>query len=288
MMSAYPANLLEALRAEPGVKLSERATKDADWWPGDAPQDKKAAEKRMVQLAELLSDLQERLFAASVAGGQGPAVLLILQGMDTSGKGGTVRHVLGMLDPQGVKHHAFKAPTEEEAAHDFLWRITRQLPAGGLVGVFDRSHYEDVLVAKVKGFATPDAVESRYGKIVDFEKQLIEQGIHPIKVMLHISREEQFERLSARLERADKHWKYSPGDVDDRLLWDDFQSAYEVAINRTDNQGAPWHIVPADQKWKARLCVAELLLATLERVAPDWPVATFDVEQEKARLAAAK
>ncbi|MEG1443810.1 PPK2 family polyphosphate kinase [Glutamicibacter sp.] len=287
-MSAYPANLLEALRAEPGVKLSERATKDADWWPGDAPQDKKAAEKRMEQLAELLSDLQERLFAASVAGGQGPAVLLILQGMDTSGKGGTVRHVLGMLDPQGVKHHAFKAPTEEEAAHDFLWRITRQLPAGGLVGVFDRSHYEDVLVAKVKGFATPDAVESRYGKIVDFEKQLIEQGIHPIKVMLHISREEQFERLSARLERADKHWKYSPGDVDDRLLWDDFQSAYEVAINRTDNQGAPWHIVPADQKWKARLCVAELLLATLERVAPDWPVATFDVEQEKARLAAAK
>ncbi|MEG2424197.1 PPK2 family polyphosphate kinase [Glutamicibacter sp.] len=287
-MSAYPANLLEALRAEPGVKLSERATKDADWWPGDAPQDKKAAEKRMEQLAELLSDLQERLFAASVAGGQGPAVLLILQGMDTSGKGGTVRHVLGMLDPQGVKHHAFKAPTEEEAAHDFLWRITKQLPAGGLVGVFDRSHYEDVLVAKVKGFATPDAVESRYGKIVDFEKQLIEQGIHPIKVMLHISREEQFERLSARLERADKHWKYSPGDVDDRLLWDDFQSAYEVAINRTDNQGAPWHIVPADQKWKARLCVAELLLATLERVAPDWPVATFDVEQEKARLAAAK
>lgn len=288
MMSAYPANLLEALRAEPGVKLSERATKDADWWPGDAPQDKKAAEKRMEQLAELLSDLQERLFAASVAGGQGPAVLLILQGMDTSGKGGTVRHVLGMLDPQGVKHHAFKAPTEEEAAHDFLWRITKQLPAGGLVGVFDRSHYEDVLVAKVKGFATPEAVESRYGKIVDFEKQLIEQGIHPIKVMLHISREEQFERLSARLERADKHWKYSPGDVDDRLLWDDFQSAYEVAINRTDNQGAPWHIVPADQKWKARLCVAELLLATLERVAPDWPVATFDVEQEKARLAATK
>ncbi|MGX1589885.1 PPK2 family polyphosphate kinase [Glutamicibacter sp. NPDC055491] len=287
-MSAYPANLLEALRAEPGVKLSERATKDADWWPGDAPQDKKAAEKRMEQLAELLSDLQERLFAASVAGGQGPAVLLILQGMDTSGKGGTVRHVLGMLDPQGVKHHAFKAPTEEEAAHDFLWRITKQLPAGGLVGVFDRSHYEDVLVAKVKGFAAPEAVESRYGKIVDFEKQLIEQGIHPIKVMLHISREEQFERLSARLERADKHWKYSPGDVDDRLLWDDFQSAYEVAINRTDNQGAPWHIVPADQKWKARLCVAELLLATLERVAPDWPVATFDVEQEKARLAATK
>ncbi|GAA3304388.1 PPK2 family polyphosphate kinase [Glutamicibacter nicotianae] len=287
-MSAYPANLIEALRAEPGLKLSQRATKDAQWWPADAPQDKKAAEKRMVELAPLLSELQERLFAASVSGGTAPAVLLMLQGMDTSGKGGIVRHVLGMLDPQGVEHHAFKAPTEEEAAHDFLWRITKQLPAGGLVGVFDRSHYEDVLVAKVKGYASPDVIESRYGKIVDFEKQLLEQEILPIKVMLHISREEQYERLAERLERADKHWKYSPGDVDDRLLWDDFQAAYEVAINRTDNQNAPWHIVPADQKWKARLCVAELLLAALERVAPDWPAATFDVKREQARLEAAK
>ncbi|WIV42927.1 PPK2 family polyphosphate kinase [Glutamicibacter nicotianae] len=287
-MSAYPANLIEALRAEPGLKLSQRATKDAQWWPADAPQDKKAAEKRMVELAPLLSELQERLFAASVSGGTAPAVLLMLQGMDTSGKGGIVRHVLGMLDPQGVEHHAFKAPTEEEAAHDFLWRITKQLPAGGLVGVFDRSHYEDVLVAKVKGYASPDVIESRYGKIVDFEKQLLEQEILPIKVMLHISREEQYERLAERLERADKHWKYSPGDVDDRLLWDDFQAAYEVAINRTDNQNAPWHIVPADQKWKARLCVAELLLAALERVAPDWPAAAFDVKREQARLEAAK
>lgn len=224
-MSAYPANLIEALRAEPGLKLSQRATKDAQWWPADAPQDKKAAEKRMDELAPLLSELQERLFAASVSGGTAPAVLLMLQGMDTSGKGGIVRHVLGMLDPQGVEHHAFKAPTEEEAAHDFLWRITKQLPAGGLVGVFDRSHYEDVLVAKVKGYASPDVIESRYGKIVDFEKQLLEQEILPIKVMLHISREEQYERLAERLERADKHWKYSPGDVDDRLLWDDFQAA---------------------------------------------------------------
>lgn len=287
-MSAYPANLIEALRAEPGLKLSQRATKDAQWWPADAPQDKKAAEKRMDELAPLLSELQERLFAASVSGGTAPAVLLMLQGMDTSGKGGIVRHVLGMLDPQGVEHHAFKEPTEEEAAHDFLWRITKQLPAGGLVGVFDRSHYEDVLVAKVKGYASPAVIESRYGKIVDFEKQLLEQEILPIKVMLHISREEQYERLAERLERADKHWKYSPGDVDDRLLWDDFQAAYEVAINRTDNQNAPWHIVPADQKWKARLCVAELLLAALERVAPDWPAATFDVKREQARLEAAK
>lgn len=199
-----------------------------------------------------------------------------------------MRHVLGMLDPQGVEHHAFKTPTAEEAAHDFLWRITRRLPAGGKVGVFDRSHYEDVLVAKVKGFAKAEVVESRYGKIVDFEKLLLDQGIRPIKVMLHISREEQFERLSERLERADKHWKYSPGDVDDRLLWDEYEQAYEIAINRTDNQGAPWHIVPADQKWKARLCVAELLLAALERIAPAWPQADFDVAAEQARLEAAR
>ncbi|MGP9651540.1 PPK2 family polyphosphate kinase [Glutamicibacter sp. AOP38-B1-38] len=287
-MSKYPASLLEALRAEPEMKLSERATKDASWWPEDAPKNKKAAEKRMEQLAEELSELQERLFAASVAGDGAPAVLLILQGMDTAGKGGIVRHVLGMLDPQGVEHHAFKAPTKEEAAHDFLWRITKQLPAGGLVGVFDRSHYEDVLVAKVKGFAKPEVIESRYGKIVDFEKQLVEQDIHPIKVMLHISREEQYERLSERLDREDKHWKYSPGDVDDRLLWDDFQAAYEVAVNRTNNQSSPWNIIPADQKWKARLCIAELLLATLERITPDWPEAAFDVKAEKARLEAAK
>jgi PPK2 family polyphosphate:nucleotide phosphotransferase len=287
-MSAYPASLIQALRAEPGLKLSDRATKNPAWWPKDAPGDKNAAEKRLEELAPLLSDLQEQLFAASVSGGQAPAVLLILQGMDTAGKGGIVRHVLGMLDPQGVEHHAFKAPNKEEAAHDFLWRITKELPAGGLVGVFDRSHYEDVLVAKVKGFASPEVIESRYGKIVDFEKQLIEQNIHPIKVMLHISREEQYERLSERLERTDKHWKYSPGDVDDRLLWDGYQSAYETAINRTDNQIAPWNIVPADQKWKARLCVAELLLATLERIAPQWPEATFDVVKEKARLEAAK
>ncbi|MGO2328544.1 MAG: polyphosphate kinase 2 family protein, partial [Glutamicibacter arilaitensis] len=234
-MSAYPASLIQALRAEPGLKLSDRATKNPVWWPKDAPGDKNAAEKRLEELAPLLSDLQEQLFAASVSGGQAPAVLLILQGMDTAGKGGIVRHVLGMLDPQGVEHHAFKAPTKEEAAHDFLWRITKELPAGGLVGVFDRSHYEDVLVAKVKGFASPEVIESRYGKIVDFEKQLIEQNIHPIKVMLHISREEQYERLSERLERTDKHWKYSPGDVDDRLLWDGYGSLISKTVGQPSN-----------------------------------------------------
>lgn len=287
-MSSYPANLIEALRAEPGLKLSERATKNPDWWPKDAPQDKKTAQKRMEEIAQPLSDLQERLFAASVQGQEAPSVLLILQGMDTSGKGGIVRHVLGMLDPQGVEHHAFKAPTAEESAHDFLWRITKYLPGRGKVGVFDRSHYEDVLIARVKELASPEVLDSRYTKIVDFEKQLVEQNIHPIKVMLHISKDEQYERLAERLERPDKHWKYSPGDIDDRLLWEDYQQAYEIAVNRTDNKIAPWHVVPADQKWRARLCVAELLLDTLQRITVPWPEADFDVAAEKARLEATK
>lgn len=287
-MSSYPANLIEALRAEPGLKLSERATKNPDWWPKDAPQDKKTAQKRMEEIAQPLSDLQERLFAASVQGQEAPSVLLILQGMDTSGKGGIVRHVLGMLDPQGVEHHAFKAPTAEESAHDFLWRITKYLPGRGKVGVFDRSHYEDVLIARVKELASPEVLDSRYTKIVDFEKQLVEQNIHPIKVMLHISKDEQYERLAERLDRPDKHWKYSPGDIDDRLLWEDYQQAYEIAVNRTDNKIAPWQVVPADQKWRARLCVAELLLDTLQRITVPWPEADFDVAAEKARLEATK
>lgn len=287
-MSTYPANLLEALRAEPGLKLSQRATKDPGWWPDDAPQNKKAAQQRMEEIAQPLSDLQERLFAASVQGQAAPSVLLILQGMDTSGKGGIVRHVMGMLDPQGVEHHAFKAPTPEESAHDFLWRITKRLPGRGMVGVFDRSHYEDVLIARVKQLASPDILDSRYMKIVDFEKQLAQQNIHPIKVMLHISKEEQYERLAERLERPDKHWKYSPGDIDDRLLWEDYQQAYEIAINRTDNSAAPWQVVPADQKWRARLCVAELLLDTLQQITVPWPAADFDVAAEKARLEATR
>jgi len=287
-LSSYPANLIEALRAEPGLKLSQRATKDPDWWPKDAPQNKKAAQKRMEEIAQPLSDLQERLFAASVQGQAAPSVLLILQGMDTSGKGGIVRHVLGMLDPQGVEHHAFKTPTAEEAAHDFLWRVTKQLPSKGMVGVFDRSHYEDVLIARVKELASADVVESRYTKIVDFEKHLVEQNIHPIKVMLHISKDEQYERLAERLERPDKHWKYSPGDIEGRVLWEDYQQAYEIAVNRTDNKTVPWHIVPADQKWRAGLCVAELLLDTLQRVTVPWPAADFDVATEKARLEATK
>ena len=287
-MTAYPENLISALRAEPGLDLSRRATGDPDWWPADAPQDKKEAALRMKELGGELSSLQERLFASALQQEAEDSVLLILQGMDTSGKGGIVRHVVGLLDPQGVDHFAFKAPTPEELAHDFLWRVEKRLPRRGIIGVFDRSHYEDVLIHRVQQLSTADQVEKRYAKITAFEKRLGELSIHPIKVMLHISRDEQYQRLSERLQRPDKFWKYAVSDVEDRLRWDDYQQAYQVAINRTDSAAAPWFVVPADQKWRARLCVAELLLQVLRRIDPQWPPAKFDVAAEKARLDATR
>ncbi|MEG9248929.1 PPK2 family polyphosphate kinase [Arthrobacter sp. Soc17.1.1.1] len=235
--------------------------------------------------ADALSSLQEKLFAESRAGSE-IAVLLVLQGMDTSGKGGIVRHVMGLVDPQGVQHHAFKAPTEEERTHDFLWRIRRQLPGAGLIGVFDRSHYEDVLIHRVRGLSPAADVEQRYGAIQRFEDEVAASGTRVLKVMLHIGKDEQKTRLAERLDRKDKHWKYNPGDVDERAYWDQYQEAYQVAVERTSTPDAPWYVVPANRKWYARLAVQHLLTATLEDMQLSWPRATFDVEAEKRRLAA--
>ena len=231
-----------------------------------------------------LADLQERLFAASRAGDAPGNVLLVLQAMDTAGKGGIVRHVVGAVDPQGVHVHAFKAPTDEEKAHDFLWRVRRALPAAGLVGVFDRSHYEDVLVHRVRGLSSPDVVEERYGRIVAFEEELVAAGTRLVKVMLHISRDEQRERLRARLDDPTKHWKYNPGDLDERALWPAYMEAYEIAIALTSTDAAPWYVVPADRKWYARLAVQELLLGALRSFGLGWPAADFDVAHELTRL----
>jgi len=247
--------------------------------------DKKDAEKALAKNSERLAELQERLFAESKFGGE-RRVLLVLQAMDTAGKGGILRHVIGGVDPQGVHIYAFKAPTEEEKAHDFLWRIRRQLPQSGSIGVFDRSHYEDVLIHRVRGFSTPETIEERYGIIQKFEQELVSQGTIIIKVMLHISAEEQRERLQERLDRPEKNWKYNPGDVDERMLWDEYQKAYEIALQRTTSPGAPWYVVPADHKWYARWAVQKLLLQALEGLDPQWPSADYDVESEKVRLAA--
>lgn len=247
---------------------------------------KEAGEIALADGAGELADLQEQLFAASRTGGDTRSVLLVLQAMDTAGKGGIVKHVIGSVDPQGVAFASFKAPTDEEKAHDFLWRIRPRVPGPGMIGVFDRSHYEDVLIHRVRGFSTPEAIEERYPQIVDFERELVAAGTTIVKVMLHISKQEQKNRLAERLERPDKYWKYNPGDVDERQRWDAYMEAYEVAIARTDSDEAPWYVVPADRKWYARLAVQQLLLDALRGLDLQWPPADFDVQAEQKRLAA--
>jgi PPK2 family polyphosphate:nucleotide phosphotransferase len=231
-----------------------------------------------------LADLQERLWAERTAGSE-RRVLVVLQGMDTSGKGGVLRHTIGLVDPQGVRITSFKAPTEEERAHDFIWRIEKAVPGAGYIGVFDRSHYEDVLIARVRGFADPAESERRYGAINDFEARLVDQGVSLVKCMLHISADEQKARLAERLANPEKHWKYNPGDLDERALWPAYREAYEIALERTNTDVAPWHVVPSDKKWFRNLAVGHLLLQTLRGLDLQWPKADFDVAAETARLA---
>ncbi len=247
--------------------------------------DKKDGKRFLKERGRHLSDLQEQLFAEGRDGGT-RSVLLVLQGMDTAGKGGIVRHVLGMVEPQGVQHHAFGVPTEEERAHHYLWRIERALPSAGHIGVFDRSHYEDVLIVRVHNLVSPDVWGERYDEINAWERRRIEQGTRIIKCALMVSPDEQLDRLSKRLHRADKYWKYNPGDLDERGYWDAYMEAYQAVFDRTSTDDAPWYAIPADHKWFARLAITELLTSTLEDMDLTWPPADFDVQAEKARLAA--
>jgi PPK2 family polyphosphate:nucleotide phosphotransferase len=247
--------------------------------------DKDAAETELQANAQTLGGLQERLYAESKFGGN-RKVLLVLQAMDTAGKGGIVRHVVGGVDPQGVAITAFKAPTDEERRHDFLWRVRPHLPAPGIIGVFDRSHYEDVLIHRVRGFSAPEAIEERYGLIRDFEREIADDATTIIKVMLHISPAEQKARLTERLDRPDKHWKFNPGDIDERGYWNDYMAAYQIALERTSTPDAPWYVIPADRKWYARWAVQKLLLDALRRLDPQWPEANYDVAEQQRRLAA--
>jgi PPK2 family polyphosphate:nucleotide phosphotransferase len=214
------------------------------------------------------------------------SVLLVLQGMDTSGKGGTVRHVVGQMDPSGVHVTAFGRPTPEELRHDFLWRIRRELPRAGRIGVFDRSHYEDVVAARVKRLVERRTWLRRYDAINRFEAGLAESGTRVVKCFLHISAAEQRERLLARLDDPAKHWKFSPGDLDDRERWDEFLVAYEDALERCTTEAAPWHVVPADRKWYRNWAVTRLLIEQLEELALRWPQAPFDVAEQRRRLLA--
>ncbi|MEV4668336.1 PPK2 family polyphosphate kinase [Microbacterium sp. LWO12-1.2] len=278
MMNAH--RWADTLRVDDGFRLADVDPASTPGYEHGKANGKLDLEEGLVSL----NTLQERLFAESRAGVAQDAVLLVLQAMDSAGKGGIVRHVVGGVDPQGVALAAFKAPTPEEREHDFLWRIEKRLPEPGFIGVFDRSHYEDVLIGKVRALADASEIERRYEAINAFEAQVAASGVRIIKVMLHISPDEQKARLRERLERPDKHWKYNPGDVDERLLWPHYMDAYQTVFDRTSTQAAPWHVIPANSKWYARLAVQELLLAALEDIDPQWPVAEFDVEAEKKRL----
>ena len=273
---------MHALRLPPGtVDLLDIPT---DATPG-LTGGKSEGTAALSALGDELSDLQERLFAEGRTGSS-RSVLLVLQGMDTSGKGGVMRHTVGLIDPQGVRITSFKAPSEEERQHHFLWRVRRALPGPGYVGVFDRSHYEDVLIARVRDLVDRATLDRRYDEINDFEAELVAEGVVVVKCMLHISADTQKERLGARLADPEKHWKYDPGDLDERARWPAYREAYEIALERTNTEVAPWHVVPSDRKWYRNLAVGQLLLETLQRMNPQWPVADFDVEAEQRRLAA--
>ena len=261
------------------VDLAGTKTNVAPGFDGSKAEGKQA----LLDLGPDLAELQERLFAEGRSGGS-RRVLVVLQGMDTSGKGGIVRSTIGLIDPQGVRITSFKAPTDEERDHDFLWRIRNAVPGAGYVGVFDRSHYEDVLIARVRSLAPPEELERRYGAINDFERELTESGVTILKCMLHISADEQKERLLARLDDPSKHWKFNPGDIDERGQWAAYQEAYEIALERTHTDHAPWHVIPSDKKWFRNLAVGQLLLAALEGLDPQWPAADFDVAAQRARL----
>jgi PPK2 family polyphosphate:nucleotide phosphotransferase len=247
--------------------------------------DEEDGEHFMADRGGRLGELQEQLFAEGRANGA-RSVLLVLQGMDTAGKGGIVRHVVGMVDPQGVQHRSFGVPTQEERSHHYLWRIEKALPSPGHIGVFDRSHYEDVLVVRVHELVAADVWGQRYDEINAWEQRLIDEGTRIVKCALLVSPEEQLERLAERLDRPDKFWKYNPGDIDERSHWNAYMEAYQAVFDQCSTDAAPWHAIPADNKWFARLAVTELLTATLEGMDLSWPAADFDVEAEKARVKA--
>ena len=249
------------------------------------PRKKSAAAKAMVQIGEELADLQEKLYAAGI-GGSHRRVLLILQGMDTSGKDGVVKHVLGLVNSAGVHLTSFKKPTPVELKHDFLWRIKAQVPQAGQIGVFNRSQYEDVLAVRVHDLVPPEEWSTRYATINAFEQKLIREGTVVVKCFLHISKDTQRERLVARLHDPTKYWKYNPADVDERAFWSDYQEAYADVLRRCNTVGAPWFVVPADRKWYRNWAIASLLLETLRRLDPQYPPADFDVEHERGRVAA--
>ncbi|MEU1270700.1 PPK2 family polyphosphate kinase [Streptomyces sp. NPDC005799] len=273
---------LRTLLRVPGGEHLDLAEYDTRHGPA-GPKDKAAGRAETARTGKRLAKLQERLWAAGTAGDR-RRVPLVLQGMDTSGKGGTIKHVVGMFNPAGCHVVGFKAPTAEEREHDFLWRIERELPRPGEIGAFDRSHYEDVLVPRVRALTPRDEIERRYDEINRFEQRLADDRVTLVKCFLHISFEEQRRRLLRRLDRPDKRWKFSPSDIDDRALWPAYQEAYEIALHRCSAPHAPWYVIPADRRWYRDWTVARLLLEHLQALDPQYPKPGFDPAECRKRL----
>lgn len=268
------------LKFAPGATVDDI---DTDATPGFTGRKEDAAAIQTERNARF-AGLQEMLYANGKEGDR-RSVLLVLQGMDTAGKGGIVEHVVGAGSPMGIRYTSFGKPTDEERAHHFLWRISKALPPAGHIGVFDRSHYEDVLVVRVHNLVPPSEWEPRYDEITTFEAELADAGTVLVKVALFVSLEEQRRRLAERLERPEKYWKYNPGDLEERKLWPAYQEAYQAMLERTSTERAPWYVVPCDKKWYSRLAVTELLIEALKGLDLSWPPPDFDVEAEKRKLA---
>ncbi|MCV7177236.1 polyphosphate kinase 2 family protein [Mycolicibacterium sphagni] len=270
------------LKFHPGSKVADVDPNSTPGYTGD----KDGSEEVQAERNERFAGLQEMLYANGKSG-DNRSLLLVLQGMDTAGKGGIVKHVVGAGDPMGIRYTGFGVPTEEERAHHYLWRIRKALPPGGHVGVFDRSHYEDVLVVRVHELVPQDVWEPRYDEINAFEKELADSGTTIVKCAMFVSLDEQKRRLAERLDRSDKYWKFNPADIDERLRWPDYQEAYQAVLDRTSTDHAPWFVIPCDKKWYARLAINELLIEALKGMGLSWPPAGFDVEEQKKRLAQA-
>ena len=260
--------LMEAMRVEPGSDVDLGRIKPRDKLVFD---DEEAARAGTVTDAVAIDELQDRLYGEGTR-----SLLVILQGMDTSGKDGTVKKVFSATGPLGVVVTAFARPNPEELAHDFLWRVHRACPRRGTIGIFNRSHYEDVLVARVRGLSPRDTIERRYDQINAFERVLRDSGTRILKFMLHISKDEQRERLQQRLDQPEKRWKFDPSDLDDRARWDEFMESYEIMLRRCSTEHAPWYVVPADRKWVRNAAIAAVVRATLEEMNPHYPEVDWD------------
>jgi PPK2 family polyphosphate:nucleotide phosphotransferase len=260
---------MDRYRVKPGSRVDL-----GEWDPNDKgafPEGKNEGRERLLELNQRLEELQELLYAEHKH-----KVLIVLQAMDTGGKDGTIRHVFEGVNPQGVRVASFKKPTPEELDHDFLWRVHKQVPAKGEVVIFNRSHYEDVLVVRVHNLVPKEVWSKRYDHINDFERMLVDEGTTILKFFLHIDLEEQKERLQARLDEANKRWKFNPDDLGERKLWPKYMKAYEDAIRKTSTSWAPWYIVPANRKWYRNLVVGTVIVEALEDLNMRHPEPQFD------------